>query len=75
MYDVMENGIVITSHQHLWQAAFVLVENPMVRTIVEVDMVSQQIIRTVPAIEYKKALAEVVTPAEIAEIQRKVRRP
>jgi len=66
MFTVLENGRELSRHEHLWQAAFVMGDDPKVRRIVEVDIATDQIIQSVPNFECKQALYEAASPEQRA---------
>lgn len=83
MFDVLnQNNAVISSHEHLWQAALVLLEENCkagqvinANNVAEVDRATNRTIRIIPPAECKEALSKVMTPKQIADIQRRHSRP
>jgi hypothetical protein len=83
MFDVLNrNSAVISSHEHLWQAALVLLEEnckagQVISTnrVAEVELATNRTLRIVPPTECKEALSKVVTPEQVADIQRRHSRP
>jgi len=68
MFDVLENGRVLSSHEHLWQAPLVFVDNPANRKIVEVDGPTNQVIRTVSIRDIEQALTRLSTATRMPDI-------
>ena len=79
MFDVVnENNTVISSNEHLWQATLVLLEENCKaghavkgNRVTEVDLATGKTIRIVPPAECKAAVAQVMTPEQIAQIQQR----